>query len=418
MILQEACAAASRLKTARCWVEVDLDVVASNYRRVRDICGPGVAVLPVLKANAYGLGATRLSRALSEEGARLFCVAELNEALEVQAASGCDALILGMTAPEQMEAALRAGVVMTVYDRDQAVMLSDTARRLGMPARVHVKIDTGLHRLGLESTNLDDILAVFGLPGLHIEGLYTHLALRDDAGDAAQIANLETVTGALRAAGLDCGLLHVSDSIGMVRHPDYRFGGVRIGAWLYGVVPNRYPNRDSECRLPVRFMARVAQLHRVAAGEYIGYDEEHPLERERLIATLSIGYADGYPRVNSAGEVTIRGGRAPVVGLVCMDQMMVDVTDIPGVVPGDPVTLLGDGITLNEYSAWTGCHRNDLLSRIGRRVKRVYVRSGVEENESIGEWDYEDVETKTASQGRYHRAGGHLRRDARRRDAV
>ena len=376
MLLQEARAAAARVKTARCWLEVDLDIVAANYRQARDICGAGVQVIPVLKANAYGLGAARLSRRLAEEGARLFCVAELNEALEVREACGGDVLILGMVAPEQVEIALRAGLILTVYDREQAAALDETARRLGLPARVHVKIDTGLHRLGLEAADHEGILAVFGLPGLRVEGLYTHLALRDEAGDAAQLSALASVTGALRAAGHRWGLLHACDSIGMVRHPEARFDGVRIGAWLYGVVPSRYPNRHSECRLPVRFMTRVAQLHRVAAGEYIGYDEDHPLTRDRLIATLSAGYADGYPRVNSAGEVEIRGRRAPVAGLVCMDQMMVDVTDIPGVKPGDPVTLLGDGIALSEVSARTGCHRNDLLSRIGGRVPRVYVGCG------------------------------------------
>lgn len=172
-------------------------------------------------------------------------------------------------------------------------------------------------------------------------------------------------------------MLHACDSIGMVRHPRWRFDAVRIGAWLYGVVPSRYPNANGECRLPVRFMTRVVQVRPVAKGEYLGYDESHPLERDRLIATLAAGYADGYPRVNSTGEVCIRGRRAPIAGLLCMDQMTVDVTDIPGVRPGDEVTLLGDGITLEAYSAWTGAHRNEALTRIGRRVPRVYTRGGV-----------------------------------------
>ena len=123
-------------------------------------------------------------------------------------------------------------------------------------------------------------------------------------------------------------------------------------------------------------MTRVVQVRRVAAGEYLGYDEDHPLERDRVIATLSAGYADGYPRVNSVGEVAVRGRRAPVAGLVCMDQMTVDVTDIPGIAPGDAVTLLGGDIGYGELMAWTGLNRNDLLSRIGMRVPRVYMRGG------------------------------------------
>jgi alanine racemase len=184
------------------------------------------------------------------------------------------------------------------------------------------------------------------------------------------------VAKALRERGRDCGLLHACDSIGMVRHPQWRFDAVRIGAWLYGVVPSRYPNANGECRMPVRFKTRVVQVRNVAKGEYLGYDETHPLDRDRVIATLSAGYADGYPRVNSTGEVCVRGRRAPIAGLLCMDQMTVDVTGIPGVCPGDEVTLLGEGITLEQYSAWTGAHRNEALTRIGRRVPRVYIRGG------------------------------------------
>ena len=377
-----------RQATARCWAEIDLDIVASNYRAARRICGEAVQIIPVLKANAYGLGAARLSRLLSEEGAALFAVAELGEALEVRNACGCDALVLGMLSPEQMEAALAAGVIATVYDADQAARLSDMAIKMNKPARVHIKVDTGLHRLGFDADDLSGIMSVFDLPGLRVEGLYTHLALRDAEGDARQIARFEAVANALRERHLNFGLLHAGDSIGMVRHPGYRYGAVRTVAWLYGVVPSGYPNSDHLCRLPVRFMARVAQIHWVGQGEYIGYDEDHPLAQDRRIATLSAGYADGYPRVNNVGEVVIRGHRAPIMGLLCMDQMMVDVTDIPGVKPGDAVTLLGDGISLEQYSAWTGCHRNELLCRIGRRVPRIYLRGSAVDSiyTESGEW--------------------------------
>ena len=371
-----------RQASARCWLEIDLDVVESNYESARRICGPDVQVIPVLKANAYGLGAIRLSRALAERGARLFAVADFYEALEVMHASDRDALTLGMVAPQQMDRAVSEGVVLTVYSLEAARQIDAAARRVGRKARVHIKLDTGLHRLGFDWDDArDDLRAVFALPNLRVEGLFTHLALREDAADREQIDRLMMVEKDLREAGLDYGMLHAADSIGMVRHPDFRFDAVRTGAWLYGVVPSRYPNADHACRMPVRFMTRVAQVRRVAAGEYLGYDEEHPLQRNSVIATISAGYADGYPRVCGVGEVEIRGRRAPIAGLSCMDQMTVDVTDIPGVEPGDAVTLLGEGISLNEVAAWTHSNRNELLSRIGRRVPRVYVRGG--EVESI-----------------------------------
>lgn len=375
----------AELARSRCWLEIDLDVMASNYRSASAICGTEVQIIPVLKANAYGLGAAALSRVLHDLGARLFAVATLDEALEVRCACGGDALVLGMIAPCRMEAAVREGVIVTVYDPDQARRLDIAAARAGRACRAHIKLDTGLHRLGLDPERVDEITEVCDLPNLRVEGLFTHLALREDSADAVQIERFLHAANALKERGRDCGLLHACDSIGMVRHPQWRFDAVRIGAWLYGVTPSRYPNADGECRLPVRFMTRVVQVRAVAKGEYLGYDDAHPLDRDRLIATLSVGYADGYPRVNSAGEVCIHGRRAPIAGLSCMDQMTVDVTGIPGVCPGDAVTLLGDGITLEQYSAWTGAHRNEALTRIGRRVPRLYTRSGEAVEIELGE---------------------------------
>ena len=175
--------------------------------------------------------------------------------------------------------------------------------------------------------------------------------------------------------GLPTGLVHALDSIGMVRYPDEQMDAVRTGAWLYGVYPRGYAHPE-ESRLALTVKARVAQLHRVAAGECLGYDETHPLSRDSLIATISAGYIDGFPRLNGAGSVEIRGRRAPVAGLVCMDQMMADVTDIPGVAEGDEVILLGGGIGVDEYAAVAGLNRNESLARTGRRVPRVYVDGG------------------------------------------
>ena len=366
----------AEMARSRCWLEIDLDAVESNYRSARALCGRDVQVIPVLKANAYGLGAAALSRFLHGLGARLFAVAEIGEALEIRQACGGDTLVLGMIAPGQMETAVHEGVIATAYEIDQARRLDAAAARVGKKARVHVKLDTGLHRLGFDPERIDDVDALFELPHLRVEGLFTHLALREDSADAEQIGRFVKAANALKGRGRDCGLLHACDSIGMVRHPQWRFDAVRIGAWLYGVVPSRYPNVNGECRLPVRFQTRVVQVRSVAKGEYLGYDETHPLDRDRVIATLAAGYADGYPRVNSVGEVCIHGRRAPIAGLLCMDQMTVDVTDIPGVSPGDEATLLGDGITLEQVSAWTGAHRNEALTRIGRRVPRVYTRGG------------------------------------------
>jgi len=366
--------------TSRCWLEVDLNAIEWNYDSARRICGEGVQLIPVLKANAYGLGAAKLSQVLSAKGATLFAVATLEEAFELGNACGRDVLVLGMIPEGSMEAAVRKGVITTAYSLDVARALDSAAARVGVPARVHIKLDTGMHRLGLEPGEaVQAIQAIYQLPNLRVEGLFTHLALRTVEADAAQMACFRAVRDALAAAGIDCGLVHAADSIGMVRYPNYRLDAVRPGAWLYGMVPSRFDNSKGDCKMTLRLMTRVVQLHRAGAGEYVGYDETHPLKRDSVIATLSAGYADGYPRMNSTGEVEIRGHRAPIAGLSCMDQMFADVTDIPDVRPGDPVTLIGGAIDIAEVAAWSGTNRNDLLSRIGRRVPRVYLRAGIVE---------------------------------------
>ena len=359
---------------SRCWAEIDLNVIESNYDTAREICGADVSVIPVLKGNAYGYGAAVLARALADKGAELFAVADFYEAMEVRRACGRDVLVLGRVGEALLEDALREGLVLTVYSTDAARQASQSARRLGRPARVHIKVDTGLHRLGFDAEReVEEIDALFDLPGLKIEGVFTHLALRTAEADAAQIARFRALIDALRSRGRDCGMVHAADSIGMVRYPDYRFDAVHIGAWLYGVTPGRCPCPE-KCRMPLRLMARVVQLREVRAGEYLGYDETHPLARDCRIATVSAGYADGYPRLNSVGAAMVRGKPAPVAGLVCMDQLTLDVTDIDGVREGDEVTLLGGGIALDAMAGWAGTNRNDLLSRLGRRVPRVYTR--------------------------------------------
>ena len=363
--------------SARCWAEIDLGIVEANYASACRISGDKTKVIPVLKANAYGLGAARIARLLAEKGADLFAVAELFEALEVQKACGKDVLVMGMIPDSQMEIAVQSDVIATLFSVDMAKKLDSVAAAQGKKARAHIKIDTGLHRLGLNAeTALEEAKEILALENLKIEGIFTHLALRNKVSDDLQIARLTAVAEGLRAEGIDFGILHAGDSIGMVRYPEYRFDAVRTGAWLYGVVPNRCPNPE-DCNMPARFLTRIVQLRRVKAGECLGYDDDHPLDHDALIATLSCGYADGYPRVNSVGEVEVRGHRAPIAGLVCMDQFTIDVTDVPGVQVGDAVTLLGGGITLNECAAWTKSNRNELLTRFGRRVPRVYMRNGV-----------------------------------------
>ena len=363
--------------TSRCWAEVDLGRLVLNYKNALNHLKGNTKLICVLKADAYGLGAPMTAKRLWREGARIFAVASYNEAEQIRRElSSCEVLVLGLMGERQLVHAVEAGMLITMFSGRYAEAVIRAAKEAGKKARVHVKVETGLNRLGLEPEEAGAVIKKLRDSGeVEIEGLFTHLALRNRESDRDQIDRLIFVRDAAKEMGIDIPMVHALDSIGMVRYPEDHMDAVRTGAWLYGVYPRRYAHPE-ESQLAITVKTRIAQLHRVSAGECLGYDETHPVSRDSIVATLSAGYIDGYPRQNSKGEVEICGKRAPVVGLVCMDQMMVDVTDIPEAQEGDEVILLGGSIGVDEYADWANLNRNESLARTGKRVPRVYMENG------------------------------------------
>lgn len=359
--------------TSRCWAEINLDRLVENYRNAQKHLTSTTSLICVLKADAYGLGAPMVAKRLWREGQRMFAVASFNEAAEIhKVVPEADVLILGLCGEAQLAAAIRAGMVLTVFSRQYGEKVIRAAQNAKKQVRIHVKLETGLNRLGYEPEEaVDAIESIIGSGSVKLEGLFTHLALRDEASDRRQLAFLHNCRDELIKRGIHIPMVHALDSIGMVRYPEEHMDAVRTGAWLYGVYPKRYENPE-ESQLALTVKTRIAQLHHVNAGECLGYDETHPLVRDSVVATLSAGYIDGYPRLNSTGAVEVCGKRAPIVGLVCMDQMMVDVTDIPEAQEGDEVILLGGTIGVDEYAEWGNLNRNESLARTGRRVPRIY----------------------------------------------
>ncbi len=362
---------------SRCWAEVDLSRLVLNYKNALAHLKGNAQLICVLKADAYGLGAPVVAQRLYKEGQRFFAVASYDEAEQLKAIlPDIDVLILGLCSAAQAEKAIEGDMLLSVFSAKYAETVKTAAAQAGKPARAHIKIETGLNRLGLDPASAADAIETMLKGGyIHIEGLFTHLALRNKEADRRQIDLLTGVRDALAARGVSVPMTHALDSIGMVRYPQDHLDAVRTGAWLYGVYPRGYAHPE-ESQLAMTVKTRIAQLHRVKAGECLGYDESHPIARDSVIATLSCGYIDGYPRLNSIGSVEIRGRRANVAGLVCMDQMMVDVTDIPQAAEGDEVILLGGGIGVDEYAAVAGLNRNESLARTGKRVPRVYLEDG------------------------------------------
>ena len=362
---------------SRCWAEVDLTQLVQNYKNALAHLTAPTQLICVLKADAYGLGLPMVAKRLYREGQRFFAVASYNEAEQLRReVPDSEVLILGLCGKAQLKKAIAAGMLITVFSEGYAKTVAEAALEAGKPARAHVKIETGLNRLGMNPAEAADVIArMLADHRVQLEGLFTHLALRNKESDRKQIDLLTGVRDALAARGIAVPMTHALDSIGMVRYPEDHLDAVRTGAWLYGVYPRGYAHPE-ESKLTLTVKTRIAQLHRVSAGECLGYDESHPLSRDSVIATLAAGYIDGYPRQNSRGEVEICGKRAPVAGLVCMDQMMVDVTDIPEARPGDEVILLGGSIGVDEYAGWANLNRNESLARTGRRVPRVYIEDG------------------------------------------
>ena len=358
----------------RAWMEVDEDALIYNYRLAKSLCQEDTAFICVVKANAYGLGLRRTAETLHEAGAAWFAVAAPEEAYIVRkAVPDAHILLMGPAGEAELPFLIKEDISLTVGTVLDAERASNAAAALHKKALVHVKLDTGLHRLGF--TDAKEGLKIKNLPGLTFEGIYSHLALRSREQSMEQERQFNAFADELAAGGLRPPMRHLVDSIGLTRYPEWQMDAVRVGAFLYGNVPVSW-ERFPEGKNVVTFKARVTRVDWVKAGEGVGYDDT-PLDRDTRVATLAAGYIDGYPRsLSHHGFVALHGKKAPVLGLVCMDQMMIDVTDIPEAQEGDAAVLLGGEIDLREYAEWGHLNRNECLGVIGRRVPRVYFRNG------------------------------------------
>jgi alanine racemase len=363
--------------------EIDLDAVAANVRVACGLAGAGSAVMAVVKADAYGHGAVPVARAALAAGATWLGVAMPEEAAVLRAAGiGSRILILGPIAPSQAGLVARHDLDQCVSDPAQAEALSRVAMSAGRPLRLHLKMDTGMGRVGVSLREVGPAAArIAALPAVRLAGLMTHFA-ESDAEDPGftreQLVRFATATDALRAAGVPIPLRHAANSAALLRHPDARLDLVRPGIMLYGCHPcdRRHPN-DPTLAPALRFRTVVSHLKDLPAGGSVSYGRTFVAPRDLRIATLPVGYADGLARLLSGqGQVLIGGQRVPIVGRVCMDMTMVDVTRVPDVRVGDEAVLIGrqgvEEITADEIAVLTGTISYEVLCRVGARVPRVY----------------------------------------------
>jgi len=373
------------------WAEIDLDALAWNYGAVRARVGAGVEVMGVVKADAYGHGAQECARRLAREGANWFGVATPEEAFELRRAGLTQRVLsFGGFWEGQAEECLGQRVTPVVYRVDMAAALDSAARAAGTVADVHVKIDTGMGRLGVrydEAAEFAEALRAFA--NVKVDGLMTHFAAADeparDCFTEEQLSHFREAVAAFRERGYRPTYEHASNSAATFAHPEARFRMVRPGGVLYGlwrdVLP---PLADAPALRPVMSLrSRVILLKRVHAGETLGYGCTYEAAREMVVATVPVGYADGYARaLSNRGRVAVRGKLAPVVGRVSMDLTIVDVTDVEGVRVGERVTLLGaDGslsIPAEDIARTAGTISYEITCGVSQRVPRRYRAAGDE----------------------------------------
>ncbi|MDR1692363.1 MAG: alanine racemase [Oscillospiraceae bacterium] len=356
----------------RVWAEIDLDRLVHNYTLAALSLKRG-KLMPVVKADAYGHGAVRTALALRGAGADFFAVATPEEAMQLRRHGIASSILLLGAAPlSHIPRLVRAGVTLCVPDLLTARLYEDALD--GAPAEFHIKIDTGMTRLGLPyASAVSEVRRIAN--SLNVTGLFTHFASADEPGGFTD-EQLSRFTDVCDRLNIGVPVLHSANSAALLAHPKTHQDYARPGIALYGYSPVPGPGF-----LPVLSLrSSVMQCHTVPAGTTVSYGRSWTAPRDSVIATVPVGYADGLSR-NLNAFLLVRKKPAPIVGRICMDFCMLDVTDLPGTQPGDPVTLLGDGITAADHARLLGTIPWDILCSIGRRVPRVYRQNG----EIIGE---------------------------------
>ena len=364
------------------YITVDLDILKENFRIIQKMAG--VPVMAIIKSDAYGHGAVATAKALD---APFYGVSSMSEALELRNA-GIQApiLILGHMPAYGYAEAVRLGIRPTIFTLEDAQAFSQTAQAQGITAPLHLAVDTGMSRIGFQVTEADaDICRqIAQLPNVECEGIFSHFAASDEADLSkaqAQAAAFDQFCNMLEARGVQVKIKHLDNSAGIINFRSH-YHMVRAGIVLYGLMPSKYvPIEQLGLRPALRWHSRIAHLKTLEPGRQVSYGGDFTTCRQTKVATIPVGYGDGYRRTLSGKfYVLIRGHKAPILGRVCMDQIMVDVTDIPGICLSDPVTLLGKNgdlaITAEEMGIAAGSFNYETVCAITRRVPRVYLQNG------------------------------------------
>ena len=372
--------------TARAWAQIDLAAMTHNFNIAKST---GKKVMCVIKANAYGHGAIPCGLHLQKLGADFFAVACLAEALELRAGGITrPILILGYTPAEYAAELAQHNITQTVYDMDSAEALSTEAVKAGVTIDVHIKVDTGMSRIGIYAQSAEsaasaaeEIQRIYALPGLKVRGVYTHFSVADapqqDDYTKWQLSNYNAVLDALAAMGIMPELRHAGNTAAIMNHPDTHFDMIRAGIMLYGMYPDGV-HREGPLKPVMTLKSRVAQIRELPPGASVSYGRTYETSKPTRMAVITAGYADGHPRRISDDSYDIINGRSfPQIGRICMDMHMLDITGDSTVKVGDEVSLWGgEGMTAEQVAERVGTLNYELTCLITPRIARVYVGEG------------------------------------------
>jgi len=369
------------------WAEVDLDKLAHNMREIRRVA-KSENIIAVVKADAYGHGAIDVAPVLLENGANRLAVAVISEAVELRRSGiECPIMILGFTPPNLIDELLKYDIEQAVYSYEFAIELSKMAQKKNKMAKIHIVVDTGMGRIGYlpNDESAQEVYNISRLPNIIIEGMFCHFSTADEKDKSytnGQVKKYNDFYEKLKEKKVNINIRHVANSAAIIDLPETHYEAVRPGIILYGYYPSEEVNKENIDLIPVMTLkTNIVHIKKLPPGESVSYGRKFTTERESVIATLPVGYADGYTRLlYQKGKVILKGKFAPVIGRICMDQCMIDITDIEGVKIGDEVILMGEDenkkFTADTIAELIGTINYEVVCMIGKRVPRVYIVDG------------------------------------------